>query len=44
MVFLMDKEEVLKRIKEWMDKAPSSADFGVVDDIESEDEVLQIFY
>ena len=40
----MDKIELMAEIKDWLDKAPTFADFGFVEDIESSDNVVQIFY
>lgn len=40
----MNKEDVLEIVKDWLDKAPTFADFGIVDDIKSDDNIIQIFY
>ena len=40
----MNKYKLMVVVKRWIEQAPGDADFGVVDDIESSDTVLQLFY
>ena len=40
----MNKSDVMILIKDWINKAPKNSDFGFVKDIESKDNVIQVFY
>lgn len=40
----MNRKKLLEKINKWIENAPLSAEFGYVDDIESEDNVIQIYY
>jgi hypothetical protein len=40
----MNKKEIIEIVLERINNAPDDADFGIVDDIESNDTILYVFW